>query len=217
MRILSALALKLVIPFYIIIVNVLNTTPLVVYQYLIETLGCDINAQDNNKDNPFHKALEYFNPNDGGDITVLYYLLNQKGVNVNIKRKNSHSLLHTACNNINRIPLDVFKVLIETMGCDVNVQNDDNDTPLHRAFRCFNPNKGGDVAALTYLINQDCINVNIKNEKGFNLLHTTCINNLPSYERSLKLDAECDTVFCQIVEVIVERCIKKILNKTTTS
>jgi hypothetical protein len=67
---------------------------------------------------------------------------------------------------------------------------------------------------LAYLINQNNVNLNIKNEKGCNLLHTTCINNLPSYRRSVELDAENDTVFCQIVEMIAERCIKQVLDET---
>jgi ankyrin repeat protein len=104
--------------------------------------------------------------------------------------------------------------LIEKKGCGVNVQDKCNNTPVHIASREFNPNKG-DITVLAYLINQNNLNVNIKNEKGYNLLHYACTNNLPSYKRSLKLDAECDTVFCQIVEVIAERCIQQILDETT--
>jgi ankyrin repeat protein len=106
-------------------------------------------------------------------------------------------------------------MLIETHGCDVNVQNTDNDTPLHYAFRQFNPNKGGDINVLTYLRSQNNVNLNVKGKQGFNLLHSGCTNNLPSYKRSVELDAECDTVFCQIVEDIIERLAQQVLDETT--
>jgi hypothetical protein len=35
-------------------------------------------------------------------------------------------LLHGVCGSINILPLDIFKVLIEMNGCDVNVQNNPN-------------------------------------------------------------------------------------------
>jgi len=97
----------------------INTTPREVYRYLIETKGCDVNVQDNSKNTPIHDAFLFFDPNKGGDITVLHYLLSQKGVNVNIKGYNGYTLLHMACKRINRLPLEIFKLLIETMGCDV--------------------------------------------------------------------------------------------------
>jgi len=68
---------------------------------------------------------------------------------------------------------------------------------------------------LAYLLNQNNVNLNIKNEKGYNRLHHACTNNLPSYRRSVELDAEYDTVFCQIVEFIAERCIQQVLDETT--
>jgi len=69
---------------------------------------------------------------------------------------------------------------------------------------------------LTYVINQNNVNVNIKNRNGFNLLHLTCTNNLPSSSRSVELNAECDSILCHIVEVIVEKCIQQVLNETTS-
>jgi ankyrin repeat protein len=189
----------------------INKFPLEIFQHFIETHGADVNTQDNNNDTLFDLALRKFNW--AGDITTLTYLPSQKGINVNIKDKNSHTLLHTACSNINKLPIDVYQMLIETHGCDVNVQNTDNDTPLHYAFRQFNPNKGGDINVLTYLRSQNNVNLNVKGKQGFNLLHSGCTNNLPSYKRSVELDAECDTVFCQIVEDIIERLAQQVLDE----
>jgi len=186
-----------------------NNLLLQIFKLLIETLGCDVNIRDNYNDTAHHRAINRFNSNKDDDITILQYLLSQEGVNGNIKGQFDDTLLHAACKYINTLPLDIFKVLIETMGCEVNAQNDDKDTPLHNALGRFNPNKGGDITALTYLINKNNIDLNIKNEKGRNLLHYACTNNLPSYQRSAELDAECDTIFSQIVEFIAERCIQE--------
>jgi ankyrin repeat protein len=158
-----------------------NNLPIDVFKLLIEKHGADVNAQDNDNDTPLHRALVWFDPNDGGDITVLMYLLSQKGINGNIMGKRGYTLLHIACKYINKLPLEIFKLLIETHGCDVNVQNNDKDTPLHYALRYFNPRNGGDIKTLTYLINQKDINGNITGEYGYTLLHMACkyINILP--------------------------------------
>jgi ankyrin repeat protein len=192
----------------------INYLPLDIFKVLIEKHGCDVNVQNKDNNTPLHQALRYFDPNKGGDIKVLHYLLSQKGVNCNIKGWNGYTLLHWACNNINNLPLDVFKLLIETHGADVNVQDKSNNTSVRLAFLGFKP-RNGDITALAYLINQNNVNLNIKNEKGCNLLHTTCVNTLPSNRRSLEIDAEYDTVFCQIVEFIAERCVQEVFDEKT--
>jgi ankyrin repeat protein len=153
----------------------INTTPLAVYRYLIETLGCDVNAQDKYNDTPLHYAIYSFNPRYSCDITVLAYLINLMGVNVNIKDKYGYTFLHKACENINTLPLDIFKLLIETLGGDVNAQANNKNTPLHNALRDFDPNRLGDVNVLIYLLSQKGINVNIKNYYGYTLLHIACL------------------------------------------
>jgi ankyrin repeat protein len=143
------------------------------------------------------------------------YLLGQENVDVNIKGKHGYTLLHTACKKINNLPLNVFKLLIETHGADVNVQDKYNNTSVCLAFGEFNPHNGGDITVLAYLLNQNNVNLNITSEKGCNLLHSACTNNLPSYRRSVELDAEYDTIFCQIVEDIIERLAQQVLDETT--
>jgi ankyrin repeat protein len=182
---------------------------------LIETHGADVNAQGDNNDTPLHHALRNFNPNYGGEITVLTYLLTQKGINVNIKGHNGKTLLHTASQRINKLPLDVFKTLIETHGADVNAQDNRKDTPLHCALRHFKQDNCSDITVFAYLINQKNINVNIKNEKGCTLLHLACTSNLSVSRGSVKQKAEIDTTLSQIVETIVKKCIEQVLDERT--
>jgi ankyrin repeat protein len=177
----------------------INTTPLGVYRYLIEVKGCDINARDKYNDTPVHLAFGRFDPNEGGNITVLMYLLSQMNINANTGGYNGETLLHDACKKINKLPLDIFKVLIETMGCDVNALDKYSNTPPHHALRLFDPNKGGDITILTYLLNQKSVNGNIKDLYGYTLLHTACyyINKLPIDIFKLLIETLCCDVNAQ--------------------
>jgi ankyrin repeat protein len=193
----------------------INYFRLDVFKVLIEMQGFDINVKDDYDGVPLRCALQHFDPNDGGDINVLLYLLNQKNIEANIKDEEGHTILHYACENINRLPLDVFKVLIETIGCDINIQDNDENTPLHLAFDDFDPQWGGDINILAYLINQKTVvNVNTKYNNGYTLLHSACMIN-PSLTHSPEINAECDTIVCQIVKAIAERCLELVLDEAT--
>jgi ankyrin repeat protein len=214
----------------------INILPLEIFKLLIETHGCDVNLQANNNDTPLQNALSWFDPDHGGDITTLRYLLSQKDINVDVGDGFGCTLLHWACNNINSLPIDIFKVLIETHGADVNVQDNDQSTPIHLAIHNFNPHEGGDITVLTYLINQQNVDVSITNQNGHTLLHSACIcvisdlddadyDSTDSDDDSTDSDddldddkeAKSDTISCQIVETIVERCIEEVSDETTTS
>jgi ankyrin repeat protein len=194
----------------------INNLPPDVFKVLIETLDCDVNAQDQYNDTPLHYAI-YHASSSPDNITVLSYLLSQTKVDFNIKGADGYTLLHGACGNINYLPLEIFKMLIETMGCDVNAQDNDKNTPIHCAFQKFDPNQGGGdgITVLLYLLGHEDANVNIKNEKGCNLLHFTCINNFADIDDSAELNGEYDTVLCQVVEFITERWIQLILDEAT--
>jgi hypothetical protein len=158
-----------------------NTTPVGVYRFLIETMGCQINIRDHGKNTPIQLALRMFNPKNGGDINILTYLINQKGVDVNYQGLGGLTLLHEACLNINSLPLHIFQCLIETKKGYINALDDNDNTPIHSAFDTFNQHKGGDPKALMYLLTQKCLDITVKNQHGLNLLHLACrnINALP--------------------------------------
>jgi len=111
-------------------------------------------------------------------VNAILNLFNQMNVDVNTKGKGRDTILHYACDNINKLPIEIFNLLIETHGCDVNALDNDKRIPIHRALDQVNPRNGGDINVLAYLINQKNIDVNIKDRKGFNSLHLACIGNL---------------------------------------
>jgi ankyrin repeat protein len=187
----------------------INGLPLDIFKFLIETHG---NAKDDYHDILIDSAFECFDPRRGGDVNVLLYLLSQKNIDANRKHRYGQTLLHSACENINTLPLDVFKLLIETLGCDVNIQDNNKKTPLHRALDRFNP-RWGDINVLFYLLNQKNLDANIKGYNGQMLLHSACLGNLFS-RNSSELNAENDTIVCQIVKIIVERRLEQVLDDT---
>jgi hypothetical protein len=184
----------------------INTTPIEVYKHLIETKGCDINSYDGYNYTPLYWALLEFqatkcNENGyigggvgdnlsrdsswngstdghGGDINTLMYLLHHEG---NVNNNNTNLLLHKACNNINSLPLAVFKYLIEIRGLKICSKDDYHDTPLDVAFLSFNPRESGDINILRYLLQQDGVNVDNRDNNNCTLLHQACccINTLP--------------------------------------
>jgi ankyrin repeat protein len=209
----------------------IDTLPFDVLKALIKKHGADPNALNKDKDTPLHVAFRKLSPNKGGNCQLIRYnaeilrdllnLLSPKGLNGNIKGWNGQTLLHYTCKCINFLPLDVFKVLIEKHGCDVNAQNNDKNTPLHYAFLHFDPNRGGDaINILTYLINQKDVDVTIKDESDHTILHFACNNNLDNRSLddtsdSAELNQQYDAVSYQIVEFIVERCVQQVLDDTT--
>jgi ankyrin repeat protein len=84
------------------------------------------------------------------------------------------TILHNYCQYIDSTPLEVFEYLIKIKGCDINLQDGDNDTPVHIAFWRIQPND--DINILTYFLHLNDINVNIRGQYGFTLLHCVCTN-----------------------------------------
>jgi ankyrin repeat protein len=134
-------------------------------------------------------------------------LLSQEDIDADIEDYNGCTLLHWACLRINAHPIDLFRLLIETHDLDVNQHDIDNETPLYKALDNFNPNYGGDITSLAYLINQQNVNVNAKYKRDRSLLHLACTSS------DLR---DSDAILCQIVEVIISRCLELVLGGTAS-
>jgi ankyrin repeat protein len=187
----------------------INTLPLEIFKYLVEIKGDDINIRDDIDNSPLRYALDEFDPSQGGNnVAVLAYLFSQKSVNANSKGRMDCNLLHWACFNINLLPLDIFKLLIETKSADINSLDNKNHTPLHYALQSFEV--GCDITIFNYLLNQKGLDINIKNHRGHILLHTACSRSpFGVFDASPRTEAEKDTVRSQIVENIIELWIQQ--------
>jgi ankyrin repeat protein len=156
-----------------------NTTPIEVYRCLIETNCCNVQAQDKYNNTPCHYVLQDFHSSldgDGDEMAILTYLLHQQDVDVNIKGENGHTLFHHACTNINLLPFDIFKLMIEIKRADVNIQDEYQSTPIQSALYGFDPDLGGDIDVLIYLFNHKDVMISVQNEYGCTLFHQICIN-----------------------------------------
>jgi hypothetical protein len=143
----------------------INSTPLAVFRYLIETKGMKINPTDN----LFYSAFQSFNINRGGDVNVLFYLLSKLDVGVN-SASYYDTLLQNALSFVNTLPLDVFKHLIEINGANVN------DQKLREIFCNFRSNDSSVKDIFMYLLSQKNIDVNAKSHDGRTWLQLVCTN-----------------------------------------
>jgi ankyrin repeat protein len=148
----------------------INTTPHAIFRYLIEMKGGKITIQSKHRGTPIQYALCYFNSNEGGDIHTLMYLLNQEGIDVNTKSITGRTRLHHACENIDRLPLDIIKYLIENKGSEIDCLDKDGNTPLHLLMTYLSTKLDSNVSqAAEYLI-QKGIPINHKNSSHFTVL-----------------------------------------------
>jgi len=203
----------------------INKLPIDLFKLLIETNGADINARNHNGDTPIYFALREFDRKSGGDIAVLMYLLNQNDVSVSNVDQYSYALLHGACQNINRIPVEIFQFFIETKGCDLNVLDKRNNAPLQNAVKLFNPNHDSNINVLTYLLNQKNVNIDIRDSNSRTLLHLAVIRNFSSPGGhsnwgSLQTvpdeqKAQDDFNSSQMVEIVAERYLQLLLDGIT--
>jgi ankyrin repeat protein len=136
--------------------------------------GHGLNIRDLEGKTPPQLAVQYFQPHLN-TVGNLIYVLNQPGIDFTNQDIHEHTILSAACNQIENIPLEVFKVLIETCQCDINLQNELGETPLHYTIENFEPNQNS-IDALSYLLSQSGVNVNIKDQYGNTLIHLACGN-----------------------------------------
>jgi len=196
----------------------INSLPIDIFKLLIETRNCDFNVLDDNGNTPIHVAFRRFDPKMGGDFAILTYLLHQKNLQVNIQDQFGRTVLHFACQYINALPLDIFKLLIETNGADVNARDVKNNTPYYNALSSIELHLADGVTNLNYLLSINAVNPNTKGLLGRTLLHLACAPCNPNRRISIwspaPTDEYIDTFWCQSAETIIERCLQKIADET---
>jgi hypothetical protein len=122
--------------------------------------------------------------------------------------------------------INIFEVLIETIGGDVNIQDSNKDTPLHQTLCSFNANNGGNIAVLMYLLSQKHVHANINGYNSYTFLHLACTCDISGFygvsdssdeldDGASNLGAKSDTVLSQIVEIIAERRVQGIFDESS--
>jgi ankyrin repeat protein len=138
----------------------INAIPLSVFKILIETKGFGINVLDGHGNAPLHHALFGFN-SELGDVKVLTYLLNQKGLNINLRGQNGLTFLHMACFNPRLVPIEIYKLLIETKGAKFYFASDGR-SPLHYLMDNLPSKPDAELATLVQYLIRKGVSVNKK-------------------------------------------------------
>ncbi|KAF2070487.1 hypothetical protein CYY_008198 [Polysphondylium violaceum] len=96
--------------------------------HFYQTNKMDINEQDKNGYTPLHVAAS------NCDDQILVLLLNYDGINVNITNEDKNSPLHYFCQKFKSPNCQEPFQLFLKKGVDVNAQNKNGETPLHKSI-----------------------------------------------------------------------------------
>ncbi|ORX42663.1 ankyrin [Piromyces finnis] len=164
-------------------------------KYLIEDIGLDINIQNKDGCTPLHYACEQGNENivkylieKGADtsiknnngrislhctckakresVNIVKYLIEKRGLNINIKDNYRFTPIHYACYKGNE---NIVKYLIKN-GVDPKIKNEDGRISLHFACGAEKEN----VNLVKYLIEDIGLDINTQNKDGCTPLHYAC-------------------------------------------
>jgi len=145
-----------------------------VFKLLIEEYGANINARNNYGRTPLHSFFR-FAAISAVHRNVFKYLLSRPGVEPTIADDDDNTVLHFACQRASKVSLDVFKLLIEEYGANVNAQNNEDKTPLHVFFECAK------ISAVKkdvfeYLFSRPGIDATLADNDDNTVLHLACCN-----------------------------------------
>ncbi len=140
---------------------------------LVRKLICEHNADVNAKDDQGNTPL---------DVAVLY---SQEPVASALIQKKNRSMLHIAC-SVGNV---TFVQSLVQLGANVNLQDDEGNTPVHVAALC------GREEVTLVLINTFKCDINLRGHLGRSLLHCACRGSSLSLIRVLILEHQADIHF----------------------
>ena len=149
--------------------------PLSLLKCVLEN-GADVDMDANDDDDtPLHLFLRSCQTDN--DIGMIKDLLSQPGIGVNKQNHNGDTQLHDFCLGFDYLSFRKVQCLVE-LGANFNIQNENQNTPLHYAFACMDDDDY-DIETLSYLCSQPGIDFGIKDKWG-----KTCIESA--------FDQDCD-------------------------
>ena len=148
-------------------------------KYLITEHHCDANFLTEEKVSLLSVLLTK-------QIDIVKYLITERRYNPNSMDQKGMTLLHNAIDE--GIEIDHLRIhyLIEELGCDPALPNEDNDMPIHIA--CL----GGQLIVVKYLINEQHCDSNGRGQYGWTPLHSACENGHMDIIQYLITEHGCD-------------------------
>ncbi|XP_071084672.1 inversin-B-like [Haliotis cracherodii] len=117
---------------------------------LLVNEGADVSLVNDDGDNTLHFACM------GGDVETVKFVLSQNVRNVNSRGRWSRTPVVAAAENGRK---EVIEVLVSD-GADVSLVDDNGNNILHWACA------GGDVETVKFVLSQNIVDINARNEKG---------------------------------------------------
>jgi len=150
-----------------------NSLPLHIYKLLIEQHQGDLNIINDDGCSPARNVVSFFNPVKT-PIDTIVYLLTHPSLQMNARFRYGQALIHTVCQKLDIIPFEVFKAIVDRPEIDINLQDDDRNTPHQIALFYHHPSY--DIAPIKYLCSHREFDVCQKNNLGKTFLHLLCQN-----------------------------------------
>ena len=129
-------------------------------RYLVEEVGCDINAKGNNDYTSLHWACEK------NQLEIVKFLTSKPDCNLEAGDKNSNRPLTIACLFSNNVEL--VRYLVEEAGCDINGKGKNDYTSLHEAC------EKNLLEIVKFLTSKPKCNQEAQSYKGYRPLHLAC-------------------------------------------
>jgi len=104
------------------------------FKTLIQVHHGDLNIEDNSGQTPLNWALKHFHPRQDC-LKSLIYLLTQPNIRIG-----EETFLGSAAGNIENLPIEIFKLLVEIPGVGIHGKNHRRINPISRACRWYNLN-----------------------------------------------------------------------------
>ena len=156
-------------------------------KYLVEVVGCDINAKGQHEKSCLHLAfwntIEY---ND--DYDIIKFLFSKQECDVEVIDEDGNQILHLACQHGS---VGLVKHLVEVAGCDINAKGQHEKSCLHLAFwNTIDYNDDYDI--IKFLTSKQECDVEVVDEDGNRILHLACQHGSVDLVKHLVEVAGCD-------------------------